>query len=140
MEKTMFRDGLMKGERILVTGGGTGLGKAMTEAFMELGAHCIIWGRRGGVLEETAAELSETTGGTCETGTESWKTVAFRTSSLSPGGGEGTARLGEASMPSGGGACGAPGGGEGGGGLRGGGGGGESGTCRQFVSLARSLQ
>lgn len=66
MSATMFRDGLMTGERILVTGGGTGLGKAMTEAFMELGAHCIIWGRRGGVLEDTAAELRESTGGTCE--------------------------------------------------------------------------
>lgn len=64
---TMFRDDLMKGERILVTGGGTGLGRSMTEAFMRLGAHCIIWGRRGGVLEETAAELAEATGGTCET-------------------------------------------------------------------------
>ncbi|MBZ6377047.1 MULTISPECIES: SDR family oxidoreductase [Pacificimonas] len=64
--KTMFRDDLMKGERILVTGGGTGLGKAMTEAFMELGADCVIWGRRGGVLQETADELMEKTGARCD--------------------------------------------------------------------------
>lgn len=65
--KTMFRPDLMHGEKILVTGGGTGLGRAMTQAFMELGAECIIWGRRGGVLEETAAELEAATGGTCRT-------------------------------------------------------------------------
>src|SRR3546814_4138509 len=63
----MFRDGLLTGHRILVTGGGTGLGKAMTRGFMELGAECIIWGRRGGVLRETSAELAEATGGKCET-------------------------------------------------------------------------
>ena len=64
--KTMFRDGLMEGERILVTGGGTGLGKAMTEGFMELGAHVVIWGRRGGVLEETAEELNAKHPGSCQ--------------------------------------------------------------------------
>jgi NAD(P)-dependent dehydrogenase (short-subunit alcohol dehydrogenase family) len=63
----MFRQDLLKGHRILVTGGGTGLGKSMTQGFMELGAHCIIWGRRGGVLDETAAELREATGGSCDT-------------------------------------------------------------------------
>ncbi|MEX6725318.1 SDR family oxidoreductase [Parapedomonas caeni] len=62
----MFAKDLLKGHKILVTGGGTGLGRTMTERFMELGAHCIIWGRRGGVLEETAAELREKTGGSCD--------------------------------------------------------------------------
>lgn len=62
--KLMFRDGLMRGERILVTGGGTGLGKEMAEAFLKLGAEVIILGRRGGVLEETAAELTGRHGGT----------------------------------------------------------------------------
>jgi NAD(P)-dependent dehydrogenase (short-subunit alcohol dehydrogenase family) len=55
--KLMYRPGLMKGERILVTGGGTGLGREMAEAFMVLGADVHICGRRGEVLEETAKEL-----------------------------------------------------------------------------------
>ncbi len=53
----MFREGLMRGHRILVTGGGTGLGKEMTEHYMRLGADVVISGRRGPVLEETADEL-----------------------------------------------------------------------------------
>ena len=55
----MFKAGLMKGERILVTGGGTGLGKEMAEACMMLGADVYICGRRGGVLEETAKALMD---------------------------------------------------------------------------------
>ena len=47
--KLMFRDGLMKDERILITGGGTGLGKEMAEGFLKLGAEVHICGRRGGV-------------------------------------------------------------------------------------------
>ncbi|MFN3836060.1 MAG: SDR family oxidoreductase [Glycocaulis sp.] len=61
--KLMFRTGLMKGERILVTGGGTGLGKEMAEGFLKLGAEVHICGRRGGVCEETAAELMDLHGG-----------------------------------------------------------------------------
>ncbi len=57
--KLMFKPGLMAGERILVTGGGTGLGKEMTEAFATLGAEVIIWGRRGAVLEDTAKEIMD---------------------------------------------------------------------------------
>ena len=53
----MFRNDLFKGKRFLVTGGGTGLGKIMMERFVELGADCVICGRRGGVLEETAREI-----------------------------------------------------------------------------------
>ncbi len=61
----MFRDGLLNEQKILVTGGGTGLGKSMAGAFMALGAEVVIWGRRGGVLDATAAELREATGGRC---------------------------------------------------------------------------
>lgn len=61
--KLMFREGLMQGERILVTGGGTGLGKEMSEAFLKLGAEVIIWGRRGEILKETADELMGRHGG-----------------------------------------------------------------------------
>ncbi len=42
----MFKDGLLKGQRILVTGGGTGLGKEMAEGFLRLGAELFICGRR----------------------------------------------------------------------------------------------
>ncbi|MGH7010132.1 MAG: SDR family NAD(P)-dependent oxidoreductase, partial [Caulobacteraceae bacterium] len=59
----MFRPGLMEGQRILVTGGGTGLGKAMAEALLILGAEVYICGRRGGVLDEAAGELMEAHGG-----------------------------------------------------------------------------
>ncbi|WP_300378864.1 SDR family oxidoreductase [Henriciella sp.] len=61
--KLMFKDGLMEGERILVTGGGTGLGKEMAEGFLKLGAEVHICGRRGGVCEETAKELMDRHGG-----------------------------------------------------------------------------
>ncbi|ABC64384.1 SDR family oxidoreductase [Erythrobacter litoralis] len=62
--KLMYRDRLMEGERILVTGGGTGLGKEMTEAFLKLGAEVHICGRREGKLTETADELMSRHGGT----------------------------------------------------------------------------
>ena len=54
----MFRDDLLKNKRILITGGGTGLGKAMAHRFLQLGATVYICGRREEVLEKTAAELS----------------------------------------------------------------------------------
>jgi NAD(P)-dependent dehydrogenase (short-subunit alcohol dehydrogenase family) len=53
----MFKPGLLKGHRILITGGGTGLGKEMAEGCLALGAEVYICGRRGGVLKETADEL-----------------------------------------------------------------------------------
>lgn len=59
----MFRDGLLKDQRILVTGGGTGLGKVMAEAFLILGAEVFICGRRGSVLDATADELTAQHGG-----------------------------------------------------------------------------
>src|SRR5205809_5734505 len=62
----MFTDGLFRGKRILVTGGGTGLGKGMAERFLELGAELIICGRRKSLCEETAAELMKQHGGKVE--------------------------------------------------------------------------
>ncbi len=52
-----FQPDLLKDRRILVTGGGTGLGKSMGRRFLELGAHLVICGRRREVLEETSAEF-----------------------------------------------------------------------------------
>src|SRR5947209_17496789 len=62
-ESAMFKDGLFAGKKILVTGGGTGLGKAMAEAFLGLGAEVAICGRRRQVCEATAAELMGRRGG-----------------------------------------------------------------------------
>jgi NAD(P)-dependent dehydrogenase (short-subunit alcohol dehydrogenase family) len=53
----MFKEGLLRGKRILVTGGGTGLGKEIADRYAELGAEIWLAGRRGGVLQDTAEEL-----------------------------------------------------------------------------------
>jgi NAD(P)-dependent dehydrogenase (short-subunit alcohol dehydrogenase family) len=55
----MFNKDLLSNKRVLITGGGTGLGKAMARRFLELGATVHICGRREDVLEQTAAELAE---------------------------------------------------------------------------------
>jgi NAD(P)-dependent dehydrogenase (short-subunit alcohol dehydrogenase family) len=59
----MFERGLLQGKRILVTGGGSGLGAAMGRRFLELGAELIICGRRLELLEETAAKMRSDPGG-----------------------------------------------------------------------------
>ena len=59
----MFEKGLLRGKRILVTGGGSGLGAAMGRRFLELGAELIICGRRLELLEETAAKMRGDPGG-----------------------------------------------------------------------------
>jgi len=59
----MFRDDLLAGKRILITGGGSGLGKAMGRRLLDLGADLVICGRRAEVLDATAAEF----GGAVET-------------------------------------------------------------------------
>ncbi len=55
----MFDPNLMRGQRILVTGGGTGLGRAMAERFLSLGADVAICGRRKAVCDATADEWRE---------------------------------------------------------------------------------
>ncbi|MCH8037270.1 MAG: SDR family oxidoreductase [Proteobacteria bacterium] len=55
----MFQGNLLKDERVLITGGGTGLGKSMGRRMLELGAELVICGRRAGVLEATAAEFDK---------------------------------------------------------------------------------
>ena len=59
----MFSQQLLAGRRILVTGGGTGLGKSMAERFLQLGAEVHICGRRKSVCDETATELMDLHGG-----------------------------------------------------------------------------
>ena len=60
----MFQNNLLLDKRILITGGGTGLGKATAQRFLELGATVYICGRRHEVLAATEAELRQKTGGT----------------------------------------------------------------------------
>src|SRR5215468_6625863 len=55
--ENMFHKDLLLHKRILITGGGTGLGKGMASRFLELGATVYICGRRQPVLEATASEL-----------------------------------------------------------------------------------
>ncbi len=55
----MYASGLLEGKCILVTGGGTGLGKSMAHRFLQLGARLIICGRREAVLAETKAEFDK---------------------------------------------------------------------------------
>ncbi len=55
----MFKNDLLKNKRILVTGGGTGLGKEMATHYAEHGADIFICGRRENVLKDTAAEIQD---------------------------------------------------------------------------------
>ena len=60
---SMLKEDSLKDKVIVITGGGTGLGKAMGKYFVELGAHIIIASRKMDVLEATAKELSEVNSG-----------------------------------------------------------------------------
>ncbi|MCH7513310.1 MAG: SDR family NAD(P)-dependent oxidoreductase, partial [Bacteroidetes bacterium] len=59
----MLKEDALKGKSILITGGGTGLGKSMGKYFLQLGANLIISSRKKEVLERTAEELRSETGG-----------------------------------------------------------------------------
>ena len=59
----MLKDGALKGRTILITGGGTGLGKSMGKYFLQLGANLVITSRKLDVLQKTADELMAETGG-----------------------------------------------------------------------------
>jgi NAD(P)-dependent dehydrogenase (short-subunit alcohol dehydrogenase family) len=63
----MFKQDLLKGKRILVTGGGTGIGKEIAARYLQLGAELWLAGRRGGVLEDTAKELTAKYSGSVRT-------------------------------------------------------------------------
>ncbi|MDG1277455.1 MAG: SDR family oxidoreductase [Algoriphagus sp.] len=59
----MLKEGTLKGKNILITGGGTGLGRSMGEYFLELGANLVITSRKIEVLQETANEMMSQKGG-----------------------------------------------------------------------------
>ncbi len=59
----MLKANALQNKTIVVTGGGTGLGKAMSEAFASLGARVVITSRKQEVIEESAQELRDKTGG-----------------------------------------------------------------------------
>ncbi len=63
---SMLKDGTFDGKTIIVTGGGTGLGRSMGQYLSQLGANLVIGGRRADVIAETAAEMAK------ETGNEVW--------------------------------------------------------------------
>ena len=57
LKKKMLRDDALEGKNIIVTGGGSGLGKSMTKYFLELGAKVAITSRNIEKLENTVKEL-----------------------------------------------------------------------------------
>lgn len=59
----MLKNDALKGKTIIVTGGGTGLGRSMGKYFLELGANLVITSRKMDVLEKSALELEKETGG-----------------------------------------------------------------------------
>lgn len=62
-KNSMLRDDALKGKTIIVTGGGTGLGRAMGTYFLKLGANLVISSRKLDVLKNTAKEMMAETGG-----------------------------------------------------------------------------
>ncbi|HNP08037.1 MAG TPA: SDR family oxidoreductase [Cyclobacteriaceae bacterium] len=59
----MLKEGSLKGKTIIITGGGTGLGKSMGKYMLELGANLVITSRKEDVLQNTSEELMKLTGG-----------------------------------------------------------------------------
>lgn len=64
----MLRDDALSGKTIIVTGGGTGLGRAMSTYFLKLGANVVITSRKLDVLQKTAGEMEKETGSSKQTG------------------------------------------------------------------------
>src|SRR3978361_950570 len=59
----MLKEGSLNDKTIIITGGGTGLGRAMGKYLLELGANVVITSRKKEVLDKTADELMKETGG-----------------------------------------------------------------------------
>ncbi|MGF1532202.1 MAG: SDR family oxidoreductase [Bernardetiaceae bacterium] len=62
-DQPMLQPDAMQGKTVLITGGGTGLGRSIGTYLLELGANLVITGRREEVLTQAAQEMSESTGG-----------------------------------------------------------------------------
>jgi NAD(P)-dependent dehydrogenase (short-subunit alcohol dehydrogenase family) len=58
----MFKNDLLKNKTIIITGGGTGLGKSMATRFGELGANLVLTSRRQEVLDDAARDINDKTG------------------------------------------------------------------------------
>lgn len=69
---SIFRPGLFSGQRIIVTGGGSGIGRCTAHELAALGAHVILLGRRQDKLEQTASEIS------ADGGQVSWRVCDIR--------------------------------------------------------------
>lgn len=61
--KGMLQPGTFNNKTVIITGGGTGLGRAMGSYLLELGANLVITSRKKDVLEKTAVELMHEAGG-----------------------------------------------------------------------------
>ena len=61
-----FAPGVLAGKRVLITGGGTGLGRGVARHLVEHGAQVHLWGRRLAVLEEAAAEAGASRDGSVD--------------------------------------------------------------------------
>src|SRR3954454_20220494 len=64
--RSVFKPGLFDGQTVIVTGGGSGIGRCTAHEIAALGAHVVITGRKPDKLATVKAEI-ETAGGSCET-------------------------------------------------------------------------
>ena len=64
--RSVFRPGLFEGKTVVVTGGGSGIGRCTAHELAALGAHVVITGRKPDKLATVKAEI-EKVGGTCDT-------------------------------------------------------------------------
>ncbi|KXX56015.1 MULTISPECIES: SDR family oxidoreductase [Rhodococcus] len=77
MTTSPFTPDALAGKRVLITGGGTGLGRGVARHLVDHGAEVHLWGRRPAVLEEAAAEASVSRPGSVH-----WQTVDVRKADL----------------------------------------------------------
>ena len=77
MTTSPFTSHALAGKRILITGGGTGLGRGVARHLVDHGAEVHLWGRRPNVLEEAATEAS-----TSRPGSVHWQTVDVRNAEM----------------------------------------------------------